>query len=92
MRMTSTPIKAVPRGPDGDFLPPQYRLTSVRAGDLKPGDVVSWNHNGQAHVCAVRRAELLTTGEMAVLLTHPDFDHLAVVGYDTTVNRAEVLW
>ena len=80
-----------PRDANGDFLPPQYRFTSVRAGDLKPGDTVSWPRDGRSVVCEVRLANLMTNGRMAVMVTHPDFriGEVSVLDFDTTVNRVE---
>ena len=84
---------SLPRAADGQFLPPQYRLDSVRAGDLKAGDVVSWNRYGRADVCRVRMASLLPNGRMALVIEDPRYatGQLSVVHFDTTVNKVEVL-
>lgn len=78
------------------FLPPQYRLDSVRAADLRPGDLVSWNLDGRAVVLSVLWVVApLSDGRVGLALTRPGEAGLAWHGrpaFDATVNRVEVLW
>ena len=89
-------MTAVPRDANGNFLPPQYRLTSVRAGELKGGDVVSWNLDGRAVVLSVLWVVApLSDGRVGLALTRPGETAIAWQGrpaFDQTVNRVEVLW
>lgn len=84
---------SVPRDAAGNFLPPQYRLDSVRAADLRPGDLVSWNWRGRAEVCRVHQSCLLPNGRIVVYVQDPAAKcyRAEVVDFNTTVNRVEVL-
>ena len=84
----------VPRDPAGNFRPPQYRLESVRAADIKCGDVVSWNRYGRADACRVHCTSRLPNGRIGMLVEDARAKcwRLEVVDPDTTVNRVEVLW
>ena len=83
---------AVPRTAAGDFLPPQFRLDSVPAREIKVGDRVSWNVNGRAEVCEVFNAVAGHDGVVLVTIRCSDgIEEGLTLRPDTTVNKVEVL-
>lgn len=83
-------MTALPRDAAGNFRPPQYRLDSVRAGDLKSGDVVSWNWRGRAEACAVVAVADEWGFARELTLRGPAGEFRAEVLEGTLVNKIEV--
>jgi hypothetical protein len=86
-------MATVPRDADGNFLPPRYRFTSVRAEELRVGDRISWAIDGRGVVAEVLNLiRFPRRGQIAVVIRGDDgVPRYCLMPFNRTVNTVEVL-